>query len=107
MSPTVIVTTREGEVLRLECREGTSLMEALRDADIDDELGTCGGCLSCASCHVWVNDAESDALPPLSEDEEDLLDSLDSRRDQSRLGCQVVLGGTVQTIAVSMPPSEF
>ncbi|QSE90802.1 2Fe-2S iron-sulfur cluster binding domain-containing protein [Rhodococcus pseudokoreensis] len=107
MSPVVNVTTREGNVLRLECREGDSLMEVLRDAEIDDELGTCGGCLSCASCHVWVDDADSDALPPSSEDEEDMLDSLDSRCPRSRLGCQVLLGGALQEITVSMPPSEF
>jgi ferredoxin len=60
MYPIVTVTTRDGEVRRLDATEGTSVMAVLREAEVDDEIGLCGGCCSCATCHVYVDDAASD-----------------------------------------------
>ncbi len=66
-------------------------MEVIRDAGIDELLALCGGCLSCATCHVHVDPAFADKLPPISEDEADLLDSSDHRDENSRLSCQIAL----------------
>ena len=54
-------------------------------------LALCGGCCSCATCHVHVDPAFKDKLPPMSEDENDLLDSSEHRIASSRLSCQVPL----------------
>ena len=107
MSRIVTVTTRDGEVLRLDARDGASLMEVLRDAEVDDEIGLCGGCCSCATCHVYVEDAAPDVLPAMSAEEDDMLDTLDTRTDRSRLGCQLRLGGNLQEITVAMPPPQY
>ena len=107
MSRIVTVTTRDGEVLRLDARDGASLMEVLRDAEVDDEIGLCGGCCSCATCHVYIDDSDSDALPAMSAEENDMLDTLDTRTDRSRLGCQLRLGGNLQEITVAMPPPQY
>jgi 2Fe-2S ferredoxin len=107
MPAIVSVTTRDGEVRRLDARDGASLMEVLRDDEIDDEIGMCGGCCSCATCHVYVDDAGSDVLPPMTEEENEMLDSLGTRTGQSRLGCQLRLGGDLRKITVTMPPSEY
>jgi 2Fe-2S ferredoxin len=107
MAPNVTVTTPDGEVHRLDARDGESLMEVLRDAEVNDEIGLCGGCCSCATCHVYVDDAESDALPALSAEEDDMLESLDTRTGRSRLGCQLRLGGGLQKVTVAMPPSPY
>ena len=105
MSLMVTVTTREGEVRRLEAAQGASVMTVLRDAEVDDELGLCGGCCSCATCHVYVDDA--DALPAMSGEENDMLDTLDTRTERSRLGCQLRLGEGLQKITVTMPPPGY
>jgi len=42
---------------------------------MDELLALCGGCCSCATCHAFVNSAFGDHLPPMSADENDLLDS--------------------------------
>jgi 2Fe-2S ferredoxin len=107
MSPIVIVTTREGVVRRLDGVEGASVMAVLRDAEVDDEIGLCGGCCSCATCHVYVEDADSHALPAMSGEEHDMLDSLDTRTDRSRLGCQLRLGDGLTEITVTLPPSGY
>ena len=101
--PTLTVITREGEERRLEGQAGYSVMEVIRDGGIDELLALCGGCCSCATCHVHVDEAYLDKLPPMSADEDDLLDSTSDRDARSRLSCQVPFGpeldGMVVTIA--------
>ncbi len=87
--PKLIVVTREGEEREIDGDAGLSVMEVIRDAGIDEILALCGGCCSCATCHIHVDPAFVDKLPPISEDENDLLDSSADRDATSRLSCQV------------------
>src|SRR6478735_475143 len=87
--PKLFVVTREGEEKVVEGQVGLSVMENIRDNGFDELLALCGGCCSCATCHVHVDAAFKDLLPPMSEDEDDLLDSSDDRTETSRLSCQV------------------
>ena len=101
--PTLIVTTREGEERSLDGEAGLSVMEVIRDGGIDEILALCGGCCSCATCHVHVDPSFADRLPTMSEDENDLLDSTSDRDANSRLSCQIpftdALDGLKVTIA--------
>ena len=87
--PTLHVTDRSGESKTVEAHSGLTVMEAIRDNGFDELLALCGGCCSCATCHVHVDPAFADKLPAMSEDEDDLLDSSDARKDNSRLSCQI------------------
>jgi len=87
--PTLTVTTREGEERSVEGEVGLSVMEVIRDNGFDELLALCGGCCSCATCHVHVDPEYLDRLPPMSEDENDLLDSAAERDATSRLSCQI------------------
>ncbi len=87
--PKLIVTTRSGETREVEAQSGLTVMEAIRDNGFDELLALCGGCCSCATCHVHVDSEFADRLPPLSRDEDDLLDSSDDRDGTSRLSCQI------------------
>lgn len=87
--PQLIVTTREGETRAVEAASGITAMEAIRDAGFDELLALCGGCCSCATCHVHVDAAFLPLLPEMSEDENDLLDSSEHRDEYSRLSCQL------------------
>ena len=87
--PKLIVTTREGETSEIEVENGLTVMEATRDNGFDELLALCGGCCSCATCHVHVDPEFRDKLPEMSEDEDDLLDSSDHRNENSRLSCQI------------------
>jgi 2Fe-2S ferredoxin len=97
------VVLRNGEARTLDAREGNTLMELIRAAGIDELLALCGGCCSCATCHVALDDRFADKVPPISEDESDLLDSSSHRTSSSRLACQIpwsdALDGMVLTIA--------
>jgi 2Fe-2S ferredoxin len=87
--PKLIVVTREGEEREIEGEAGLSVMEVVRDAGIDELLALCGGCCSCATCHIHIDPAFVDRLPPMGEDEDDLLSISDDRDETSRLSCQV------------------
>ncbi|MBB5714475.1 2Fe-2S iron-sulfur cluster-binding protein [Sphingomonas aerophila] len=87
--PQLIVVTREGEERAIEAETGLSVMEAIRDGGIDEILALCGGNCSCATCHVHIDPSFIDKLPPMSADEDDLLESVDDRDEYSRLSCQV------------------
>ncbi|MDE0878693.1 MAG: 2Fe-2S iron-sulfur cluster-binding protein [Sphingomonas bacterium] len=87
--PKLIVVTREGEEREITGDVGLSVMEVIRDNGIDEILALCGGCCSCATCHVHVDPAFASKLKPMSEDENDLLDSTMDRDEHSRLSCQI------------------
>ncbi|MDP1026866.1 2Fe-2S iron-sulfur cluster-binding protein [Sphingomonas sp. KR1UV-12] len=101
--PTIIVTTRDGIEHDLDAAAGSSVMEAIRDAGFDELLAICGGCCSCATCHVYVE--EGGALPRLSADEDDLLDSSDHRTARSRLSCQLP-AGAADGLRVRIAPED-
>ena len=104
--PKLIVVNREGEEQALEGDAGLSVMEVIRDNGIDELLALCGGCCSCATCHVYVDPAFADALPKLSEDENDLLDSSDHRNESSRLSCQLVMTDALDGLRITIAPED-
>ena len=104
--PKLIVVTREGEEREIEGEVGLSVMEAIRDAGIDELLALCGGCCSCATCHVHVDPAFVDRLPAMSEDENDLLDSSDDRNETSRLSCQVQVTDALDGLRVTIAAED-
>ena len=101
--PQLIVVNRAGEESTIDVADGLTVMEAIRDNGFDELLALCGGCCSCATCHVHIDAGFMDKLPKMSEDENDLLDSSDHRNEYSRLSCQVpvteALAGLKVTIA--------
>ena len=102
--PVLTVTTREGEVHEIQAESGLSVMENIREAGIDELLALCGGCLSCATCHVYVAPKDFELLEPLSEDENELLESSGSRRENSRLSCQIEITDALDGLAVTIAP---
>lgn len=83
-----------------------TLMEAIRDAGIDDMLALCGGCCSCSTCHVYIDADHYAGLPKPEEIETELLDGLDARCPTSRLACQIELAGIGNGLAVVIAPGE-
>ncbi len=104
--PKLIVVNREGEETAVEAQEGNSVMESIRDNGFDELLALCGGCCSCATCHVFVDGAFADKLPPMSDDENDLLDSSDHRQEHSRLSCQIEISEALDGLKVTIAPED-
>jgi 2Fe-2S ferredoxin len=104
--PKLTVTNRAGETSDIEAEDGLTVMEAIRDNGFDELLALCGGCCSCATCHVYVESAGGGTLPEMSEDEDDLLESSDHRKDNSRLSCQVPLTAELDGMKVTIAPED-
>ena len=104
--PKLIVVTREGEEREVEGEVGLSVMEVIRDAGIDELLALCGGCCSCATCHVHVDPDFADRLPAMSEDENELLAISDDRDDTSRLSCQVQFTNALDGMRVTIAAED-
>ena len=104
--PKLTVVNRAGEESTVEVADGLTVMEAIRDNGFDELLALCGGCCSCATCHVHVDPAFTDKLPPMSEDEDDLLESSDHRDANSRLACQIPFTGDLDGLKVTIAPED-
>ena len=100
------VTTRGGETRDVEGRPGLSVMEIIRDNGFDELIALCGGCCSCATCHVHFAPEWTAKLPPMSDDENDLLDSSNHRVARSRLSCQITFGDDLDGISVTIAPED-
>ena len=101
--PLLTIVNREGTATTVEGEAGLSLMEVIRDAGFEEELlAICGGCLSCATCHIHVGDGYADRLPAMTDDEDALLDASEQRTAASRLSCQIEFGPALDGLSVTI-----
>lgn len=102
----ITIIKRDGDTVVANGTSGHSLMEAIRDAGIDELTALCGGCCSCATCHVHIDPAFIDKLPPIGEDENDLLDSSDDRDGTSRLSCQIPVTDALEGLSLRIAAED-
>ena len=89
-------------------RTGQSLMKAATGAGIDGIAADCGGCMTCATCHVIVDPDWAARLPPISEEEEAMLEvTAVPRQPTSRLSCQITLYPTLDGIVAQLPETQY
>jgi ferredoxin, 2Fe-2S len=98
----LVVTQRDGTQHTVPARSGYTVMELVRAAGIDELLALCGGCLSCATCHVYVEPRDFERLPPMGAEEGELLSALEHRRATSRLACQIQLTEDLEGLRVTV-----
>ena len=104
------VTDAEGQAHRIaDATTGITLMEVSKQNGIAGVLGNCGGGAACGTCHVYVDADWEDRLPAPDSIEEDMLEILeDTRRENSRLGCQIRLTEEQEGLIVTVaPPSDY
>lgn len=100
------IITRNGDEHFLTAINGMTVMETIRDAGIEELLAICGGCLSCATCHVYLEAPDGADVPPVSEDEDALLDSSDHRTPASRLSCQIQIDSALEGARITIAPED-
>ena len=98
----VVFVAPDGTVLEEAATQGERLLDVAQRAGQPLE-GTCGGDLACATCHVIVEAADFDLLPPPGEEEEDMLDLVPGARCTSRLACQVQIDAALGKLTVRLP----
>jgi 2Fe-2S ferredoxin len=100
------VTIYSGETRALDAQPDRTMMETIRDAGLSDLLALCGGCRSCATCHVYVDEAFLDRLPPQAPEESELLDFSEQRQPNSRLSCQLQMTAALDGVRVTIAPED-
>ena len=73
--PDITIIHFDGSEEGFEAPEGVSLMQAATGHGIVGIVAECGGSAMCATCHVIVDEAWADRLPPPSAVELDMLEN--------------------------------
>ena len=102
MSITVTFIDPRGKTVETTAEPGDNLLRVGQAAGLPLE-GTCEGQMACSTCHVIVDKAWFDKLPPAVEDEEDMLDLASGARRTSRLSCQILLTDELDGLVVRIP----
>ncbi|GAB1478041.1 2Fe-2S iron-sulfur cluster-binding protein [Paracoccaceae bacterium] len=94
----------DGSRISAEVREGQNLMEAAVAANVPRVVGECGGSLSCATCHVYVDPTWANLSGSPETFEDAMLDVAEAeRRDTSRLSCQIRMTPALDGILLHVP----
>lgn len=86
---------------------GKRIMQAALANDVDGIIGECGGQVMCATCHVYLDAAWADRVPPITEEEDEMLEgSASPRTTESRLSCQIPVTDDLDGIVVRLPAMQ-
>lgn len=102
---TIKVTDMDGREHELQAEPDSVLMEVLREQEWGI-AALCGGMCSCATCHVYLDEAWLERFPGKDSDEEELLELLDHFQPNSRLSCQLRLQASHDGLALTLAPEE-
>ena len=95
---------QDGTACVIEIGSCVSVMLAAVRNGISGIEGECGGCLDCATCHVYVDEAQTGALIPPDAEELEVLGSVKApRKPNSRLSCQLKPPFPIETLTVHIP----
>ncbi|MET0314257.1 MAG: 2Fe-2S iron-sulfur cluster-binding protein [Hansschlegelia sp.] len=102
----IIFIDQSGERREVEAEPGSTVMENAIRNDIPGIDAECGGACSCATCHVYVDDAWREAVGGPQPMEEDMLDFAFDVRPGSRLSCQIKVTPALDGLVVTTPERQ-
>ena len=108
MNITIQLRTAGGQALRISASRGQTLMQAATAAGVHEIAAECGGLLSCATCHVFVDREWAARLPPPSAEEDSMLEiTAVPREHESRLACQITLDDSLDGLSLRLPAAQY
>ena len=100
----VTYISSDGVATTVEAQDGQSMMETAVANGVPGIIGECGGSATCGTCHVYVDAAFIERLPPPSDVEDDLLDcTAAERQPNSRLACQIKASPDLDGLVLNTP----
>lgn len=107
--PKVIYVDHAGQEMQVDVPVGENVMRGALYNGIEGIAGECGGGLSCATCHCYVDEAWIGKVGgPSSDAEEELLESAAAEvKPTSRLSCQIEMTDALDGLVVHMPESQY
>ena len=105
--PTITYVQPDGTKQDLDVPAGKRIMQAAIGAGIDGIVAECGGQAMCATCHIYVDSTWADRLPPVGDDEDEMLeDTVCERTSESRLSCQLPVTDELDGLVVRLPETQ-
>ena len=101
--PSVIFRLPEGDSRKVEVPVGNSVMQGAVAAGLDRIEAECGGAVTCATCHVHVDESWFERLPSADLAEADLLEMVEDYRSTSRLSCQIIMRDDLDGMVIGIP----
>tara|TARA_R110000850_G_scaffold80010_12_gene172108 strand:- start:2802 stop:3122 length:321 start_codon:yes stop_codon:yes gene_type:complete len=103
----IIFVSSTGERTEVEATIGESVMRIALNAGLDGLVAECGGCLSCATCHCYVEGDWANKFPEPSEEEKVMVECAIDVRDNSRLSCQMVYTDDMDGLEIGIPATQY
>ena len=104
--PKITYISEDNKTNTVEVQNGLTVMEGEIQNDIPGIDADCGGGMSCATCHVYVDENWLDKLPQKEDGEEDMLDMAFEPKKNSRLSCQLIVSDELDGLIVNTPSKQ-
>jgi len=104
---TIRFIQHDGREQAVDATDGESVMRAANDHGVPGIVADCGGCMTCATCHVYLPHEWFERLAPPTEDETAMLEAAVDPRPNSRLSCQIIVSADVEGLIVNVPKNQF
>lgn len=104
--PRITFVDADGAEYPVNADIGLTIMEAARDNDIPGIEAECGGAGACATCHIYIDRQWYAVSGEADRVEQELLDLVQERRDESRLSCQVKISDEMEGLIVRLPEEQ-
>jgi 2Fe-2S ferredoxin len=101
--PRITYIEHDGTSHTVEAEIGATVMETALRNGITGIVAECGGSCTCATCHVYVDDAWVEKTGEPSPTEEDMLDFAFDTKPTSRLSCQIQVTEELDGLVVRTP----
>ena len=104
--PKITYIEHDGTSHTVDAEVGSTVMETALRNGIAGIVAECGGSCTCATCHVYVDDAWTETVGGPSMMEEDMLDFAYAVKPTSRLSCQIKVKDTIDGLVVHVPERQ-
>ncbi|HUO22282.1 MAG TPA: 2Fe-2S iron-sulfur cluster-binding protein [Caulobacteraceae bacterium] len=95
-----------GQARTVDVKPGMTVMEGAVRNGVAGIEAECGGAMSCATCHVYVDEAWLDKTGKPKSDESSMLDFASDTQPNSRLSCQIKVTDALDGLIVRVPAKQ-
>jgi len=104
--PRITYLSATGSATTVEAAIGMTVMRAAVMNGVEGIDADCGGACACATCHVIVDPAWADRLPPATAGETETIAMASGLQPTSRLSCQLEMTAALDGLVVTTPASQ-
>ena len=104
--PKITYVDHAGTARTIDGEVGSTVMEVAIRNNVPGIDAECGGACACATCHVYVDEAWTEAVGPSEPMEQDMLDFASDVRTNSRLSCQIRIKTELDGLTVTTPARQ-